>query len=83
MKEITKVGNAEFYQEDLAEVYNNKQYVCTSSAIYQIMYSVAQKRYYGAKIYNQGLAGRGRFYLLTAKQINNILKTELLREDIY
>lgn len=60
-----------------------KKYICTSSAIYQIHYSQAQQRFYGSKLFSIGLAGRGRYYALTAKEINDICKKPLLREDIY
>ncbi len=83
-KTVHKVGSAEFYHEDLKKIAEEEKYVCTSSAIYQIMFSPAQKRYYGNKVADiKGIAQRGRYYLLTAKQINNILGYDLLNEKNY
>lgn len=81
--EIIKIGNVELTDEEVQELYAEKKYICTYSAIYQIMYSQAQRRFYGSKLFSMGLAGRGRFYALTAKQINQHFQKDLLNEEIY
>lgn len=81
--EIFKIGPVELTEEEVQEFYAEKKYICTYSAIYQIMYSQAQKRFYGSKLFSMGLAGRGSFYALTAKEINRHFQKDLLNEDIY
>ena len=81
--EIIKIGRVELTEEGVQKLYEEKKYICTFSAIYQIHYSQAQQKFYGSKLYSIGLAGRGRYYALTAKEINDICKKTLLREDIY
>lgn len=81
--EIIKIGRVELTKEDVQKLYEEKKYICTSSSIYQIHYSQAQQRFYGSKLFSIGLAARGRFYALTAKEINDICEKPLLREDIY
>ena len=81
--EIIKIGRDELTEEEVQKLYEEKKYICTSSSIYQINYSQAQKSFYGSKLFSIGLAGRGRYYALTAKEINDICKKPLLREDIY
>ena len=81
--EIIKIGRVELTKEDVQKLYEEKKYICTFSSIYQIHYSQAQQRFYGSKLFSIGLAGRGRYYALTAKEINDICKKPLLREDIY
>ena len=81
--EIIKIGRVELTEEEVQKLYEEKKYICTSSSIYQINYSQAQKSFYGSKLFSIGLAGRGRYYALTAKEINKKKKKPLLREDIY
>ena len=81
--EIIKIGRVELTEEEVQKLYEEKKYICTSSSIYQSNYSQAQKSFDGPKLFSIGLAGRGRYYALTAKEINDICKKTLLREDIY
>ena len=81
---IVKVGRVEMYEKDLENLYNEKKYIVASYGIYQICYSVVQRKFYGMKISDiKGLAGRGRYYTLTAKEINHVLGYEYLAEHIY
>ena len=74
-----KAGRVELTKEDAERIYANKQYICTSTAIYQPNFSQAQNRIYFTKIADyKGMARRGRFYALTAKEINDVMGFEYL-----
>ena len=78
-----KAGNVELSKEEAEEIYNNKKYVVTSTAIWQPHFSQAQNRIYFSKIADvKGMARRGRFYRMTAREINNVLKQKLLNEEM-
>ena len=69
-------------EEEAERIYTEKRYICTSTAIWQPQYSQAQGRIYFIKISDyKGLANRGRFYTLTAEQINHIMGYEYLRTE--
>lgn len=75
-----KAGAVELSEKEAFEIYNNSLYVCTSTAIYQPHFSAAQERVYFSKIFDiRGLAKRGRFYKLTAGEVNKALGLELLK----
>lgn len=77
-----KAGRVELTKEDAERIYTENKYICTSTAIYQPHFSQAQNRIYFTKISDyKGLAGRGRFYTLTAEQINNVMGFEYLRTE--
>ena len=81
--EIIKIGRVELTKEEVQKLYEEKKYICTFSAIYQIHYSQAQQRFYGSKLFSIGLAVKGRYHAMTAAEINKIQGQDLLREDIY
>lgn len=77
-----KAGNVELSKKEAEEIYNNKKYICTSTAIYQPHFSKAQNQIYFTKITEiKGIAKRGRFYKLTAQEINKIIGREYLRTE--
>lgn len=79
---VIKVGSVEFTESDLEKIYEEKKYVVTYSGVYAIHYSIAQKRHYGIKIlYCKGMAMRGRFYIMTAEEINHIIGIKVLNEE--
>ena len=80
---IVKFGTLALEEEKVAKLYEEKKYICTHKAIYQIMYSNAQCRFYGSKLFSIGLAVKGRYHAMTAAEINKIQGQDLLREDIY
>lgn len=80
-KVYCKAGRVELTKEDAEKIYNNKKYIVTSYAIFQPHFSQAQNRYYFSKIADiKGMAKRGRYYTLTAKEINHVLGYKYLRE---
>lgn len=72
-----RIGSVEFTEEEIQEHYNNHEFIVTSTAIYQIMYSQAQKSFYGNKLYTayhgERLAGRGKYYVMKAAQANKLI----------
>ena len=81
MENIVKIGRVELLENEAAKFYQERKYICTSTAIFQIHYSEAQKAYYGHKVISQGIARRGRFHALRAQDINHILGKKILIED--
>ena len=80
-KEIVKIGNVEMSREKLEQIDIDNYYICSYVGVFQIFFSAAQNRYYGRKIINKkGMAQRGRFYILSAKNINDILGQKILIE---
>ena len=78
---IEKIGNVELTRSEAEQFYSENKYIVTYSRIFQIFFSEAQNSFYGHEIYNKpGMAGRGRFYALTGKEINNILGIALVNE---
>lgn len=79
--EVIKIGNVELTEKEAWELYENKMYIITYSKIYQLHYSQAQQKVYGQEIYHQkGLARKGRFHKLTAKEINHLVGYQLVIE---
>ena len=78
-KVYCKAGNVELTKEEAEKIYNEKKYICTSTAVYQPHFSTAQQKIYFTKIINfKGIAQRGRFYILDYKTINKIIGDEIL-----
>lgn len=70
-----KAGSIELNRISCEIMERENLYACGYSAIYQINFSQAQNRYYAQKIVNyKGLAKRGRFHVLSGKQIFDITK---------
>ena len=83
MKAITKIGSAEFTEHEIEEIYRSGKYVCTHNGIYQVFRSQASDQYYGQKIIaHNGYALPGRFFIQTAAQINHVLGSKVLIEDM-
>lgn len=79
---IVKIGNVELYESEVQKLYEEKKYIATYSGVYQILYSNAQKKFYGLKIIEEkGIARRGRFYVMTPKEINKVLGKKVLIEE--
>ena len=79
--DIVKIGNVELTTAEAARLYIEDKYIVTFSKVYSIEYSMAQKRYYGRVVYAYpGMAKRGRFHALTAKEVNHLIGHPLLIE---
>lgn len=81
MKIYCKAGSVELTEKEAFRIYDEKKYIATSTAVYQPHYSQAQNAVYFSKVLTvKGIARRGRFYTMTAAQINRILDKEILSE---
>ena len=78
---IEKIGNVELTRSEAEQLYSENKYIVTYSRIFQIFFSETQNSFYGHELYYKpGMAGRGRFYALTGKEINNLLGFALVNE---
>lgn len=76
--EIIKIGNVELTEEEAVKLCSEGKFLITYSKIYQLVSD--GKRIHGKVIYTQrGLARRGRYYAFTGKEINHLLKMELVK----
>lgn len=78
MEKIYKAGRTELGEKEVKSYYEEKKFICNGLGIYQIFYSSAQQDFYLSKIHHAKIAGRGRFYALTAAEVNHILGAEVL-----
>lgn len=81
--EVIGFGKANIEKAEVQRLYEEKKYICTSSCIYRIVFARMQQKFYGLKLFSIGLSARGRYYALTAKEINHILGKKLLQENRY
>lgn len=77
---VYKAGTTQLSYDEAKECYENGKYICNYSGIYQAHYSNAQKDFNFTKCLPVRIAPRGRFYALTAEQINHITGRQLLQE---
>jgi hypothetical protein len=80
-----KVGRVELSRIEVEELQKaNRVYIVVFRDIYQINHSNAQGCAFATKIYTKyndlPLTGRGRFYAMNAKGVNNLLGFKLLNE---
>lgn len=79
MKVDYKIGGVELTEKEVAEIYESEKYIVSYSGVYQVKYSNAQQRYTNFHVIREkGIVSRGRFHVLTGKQINDILGKEIL-----
>lgn len=82
-----KAGNVELSKTEAFRIYFGKLYVCTHSAVYQPHFHQAQpeQQISFTKIiqlaHGNNIAKRGRFYVLNARQINELLGKKMLIEE--
>ena len=78
------IGGVELLREEVEMMYSQKLYIVAYTGVYQILFSQAQDRYLGQKVYSEkGLSRRGRFYTMTAPQVNELIGKDLLDENVY
>jgi hypothetical protein len=80
MDNIVKIGRVELFEHEAREIYEAGKYILTYSKVYAVDYSAAQKRFYGRVVINQGGARRGRYHIMTAKEINHLFGKSILIE---
>lgn len=73
------IGGVELSLKEVEEIYKNGLYIVTYGGVWQVNYSVAQRKYYGHMVViEKGIASPGRYYTMTGKAINKILGKEIL-----
>ena len=79
--DIVKIGNVEMYESEARELYENNKYILTYSKVYAVDYSIAQQKFYGRIVFNQGGAKRGHHHIMSAKEINHLFGKTVLLES--
>ena len=78
------IGGVELLREEVEMMYSQKLYIVAYTGVYQISFSQAQDRYHGQRVYSErGLSRKGRFYTMTAPQVNELIGKDLLDENVY
>ena len=72
---ITKLaGTIECTEEEVQKWYDAGKYIVKYNGVHQIFYSQAQQTYYTHHIiYKNGMTKRGRFFVMSAEQVNKLL----------
>lgn len=78
--EIVKIGRVELFEHEAREIYEAGKYILTYSKVYAVDYSAAQKKFYGRVVLNQGGARRGRYHIMTAKELNHLYGHTIFNE---
>ena len=77
-------GGAELLREEAEMMYSRKLYIVAYTGVYRILFSQAQDRYRGQKVYSEkGLSRRGRSCTMTAPQVNELIGKDLSDENVY
>lgn len=82
MKKIIRIGKVELYEEEAEKIYSENKYIITCSRVYAVNHSDAVG-YYGSELHYKPRARYtrpGRFFTLTAREINNVLGFSLIKE---
>lgn len=78
------IGGVEPLREEVEMMYSQKLYIVAYTGVYQISFSQAQDRCHGQRVYSErGLSRKGRFYTMTAPQVNELIGKDLLDENVY
>jgi len=76
-----KIGTSELLRESLEKMDISNEYVCNYAGVWQVFFSAANNSFYGLKVISKkGFAKKGRYHILTAKTINDILGNKILIE---
>lgn len=81
-----KIGNIELYDQEIKEyLLKGCKYIVTYKKVYQIKQFNCKPGFvpfHGLLVFNSldPLTRRGRYYAMTAKQVNNLIGIELLGE---
>lgn len=78
------IGGVEPLREEVEMTYSQKLYIVAYTGVYQISFSQAQDRYHGQRVYSErGPSRKGKFYAMTAPQVNELIGKDLLDENVY
>ena len=77
--DVVKVAAVELTRGEAERIYAAGLYVVNGRGVWQIDYSRAQKTFYGRLIVRAaGLTRRGRFHVMDAAAVNNLLGAEIV-----
>lgn len=80
--DIIKIAGAELTRGEVERIYNNNLFIVNGRGVWQVLYSNAQAVFYGQNIIRQnGLTKRGRFHVMDAKSINNLIGAAVVWEN--
>lgn len=73
---IIKIGGVELTEQEAQQLFNDRRFIVTYGKIYDITYRNGS--FHGKEIYkSKGMTRRGRYFALTADQINNLVGFKL------
>jgi len=85
---MVKIGSVELTEREAFRLYEEHKYIVAYKRVFELRYSAAQGRVYGSQIYEVpyrgqcGLTKRGRFFAMSAKEVNHLLGFRLVNENI-
>lgn len=80
--DILKIAGAELTRGEAARIYENNLFIVNGRGVWQVLYSTAQRTYYGQNIIRQsGLTKRGRFHVMDAAAVNRLIGAAVVWEN--
>lgn len=80
--DILKIAGAELTRCEAARIYENNLFIVNGRGVWQVLYSTAQRTYYGQNIIRRsGLTKRGRFHVMEAKEVNRLVGAAVVWEN--
>lgn len=80
--DILKIAGAEFTRDEAMRIYQNNLFIVNGRGVWQVLYSTAQRTYYGQNIIRQsGLTKRGRFHVMDGKAVNRLIGAAVVWEN--
>lgn len=78
------IGGVELLREEVEMMYSQKLYIVAYTGVYQILFSQAQDRYHGQKVYSEkGLSRRGQVLHNDSPTGERTHRKDLLDENVY
>lgn len=79
---ILKIAGAELTRGEAARIYENNLFIVNGRGVWQVLYSTAQRTYYGQNVIRQsGLTKRGRFHVMDAAAVNRLVGAAVVWES--
>ena len=80
--DILKIAGAEFTRDEAMRIYQNNLFIVNGRGVWQVLYSTAQRTYYGQNIIRRsGLTKRGRFHVMDAAEVNRLVGAAVVWEN--
>ena len=77
-------GGVELLREEVEMMYSRKPCIVAYTGACQILFSQAQDRCHGQRVYSErGLSRKGRSCTMTAPQVNGLTGKDLSDENVY